>query len=174
VAIEKADGSRLTATQVRFNTDYEKLTYKTDGRKKKLKYNEIRTVTSDKFTFRYFKEGKKHHGYFVKTESADKILAFIVYTPSAGSATGFASVPKTRLAIFDKQGKLIEEFAIRQGKSLKDVSQRKQVTEKILREFKDCPKFFMELSTYLTAKEDENYWQIAKYFHENGQFIVCK
>jgi len=164
----------IIASEARFNPEYEKLAYKVDGKKKKIRYNQLRSVSSEKFTFRYFSSGKKHHGYFVKTETSDKTLTFLSYTPSSGSTTGFAAIPRVVLAIFDKSGNLIEEYSIPRGISENDIAQRLEIAGKVQKHFSDCPKFISELEAYLKAKPDEKNWRIAQYFQENTKLNPCE
>ena len=132
-------------------------------------------MSTDEFKFRYFKGGKRFKGYFVKAETENKTLAFVTYQLAAGTTTGFKSaIDHVSLAVFDREGNLLEALDLREGNSGKDIKQRGEAVELLKKEFADCPQLIADLYSFLKAKDDPTNMRIAYYFQSNDNYIRCE
>ena len=174
--VEMADGTKLKITSAEIDGYRKKIVYKLAGEEKeiKAKYKAVKSVSYAGYVFRIFKIKNKYEGFYIMTESKQRILGFREFEKTANKGGGFESTFKhIDFAIFDTQGHVLERQDLKETNNAKNIETREKMAVAIRTHFANCPKVLERLSTYYLPN-DKNKKDLLNFFGKPEDAVSCK
>ena len=156
--IQKKDGTKIDVSggTIHVEPGNKRLAYLLKDSKKEMhvKFNELDQATWGDFLFRIFVIDGKNRGFYVVTESEDKVLVTTkrVRIKSRG---GFESTyTHYDVAVLDKQNKILEELSFTDENNEKKSAERAQVIPLVKKYFPDCPRITERAAAFESPASD--------------------